>query len=225
MGKYRIKVGRANVAPSEKKIAFELTAPPSRWIAEREPVAPEIGQKIIIKRGDRPLTFTEVIAAWRDDAAFRVFTCATLAAAPWPAFFWEMPPIRRGHTDAPYEFMLIRSDALACMPPDQEAFAAQFENTDEFVATFPNLGGDAILVAPKQIGPPENYAHLGAFIRSAPRAQQHELFQALGHAVDEFLKTYERRVWISTSGLGVAWLHIRLDTYPKYYQHQPYARA
>jgi hypothetical protein len=29
-------------------------------------------------------------------------------------------------------------------------------------------------------------------------------------------------MWLSTSGLGVAWLHIRLDSTPKYYQHQPY---
>jgi hypothetical protein len=29
-------------------------------------------------------------------------------------------------------------------------------------------------------------------------------------------------VWLSTSGLGVYWLHVRLDTHPKYYQYQPY---
>ena len=192
------------------------------WAAQRETVKPGFSEKIVIAKHEHALTFAEVIAGWREDAAFRAFTCATLAAAAYPAFFWEMPPIRRGHTDAPYECMLIRSDALARMPPDADAFAAQFGTAGNEVATFPNLGGDAMLVAPEQIVAPEYYAHLAAFLRMAPQAQRHALFEALGYAIDEFLRKYDRRIWISTSGLGVAWLHIRLDTYPKYYQHQPY---
>jgi hypothetical protein len=195
------------------------------WIAQRETLKPEFSHKVTIADFERLLTFAEVIAAWRDDPMFRAFYCGELAAAPWPAFFWEMPPIRRGHTDVPYEFMLIRSDGLARMQPDAEAFAQQFKSTSNFVATFPNLGGDAMLVAPEQIAASSSYAHLAAFVRSAPQAQQHELFQTLGHAIDDFLCKYDGRIWISTSGLGVAWLHVRLDTYPKYYQHQPYARG
>jgi hypothetical protein len=34
-----------------------------------------------------------------------------------------------------------------------------------------------------------------------------------------------RRFWISTSGLGVPWVHVRLDSYPKYYQYRPYAQG
>jgi hypothetical protein len=30
--------------------------------------------------------------------------------------------------------------------------------------------------------------------------------------------------WLSTSGLGVFWLHVRLDQRPKYYAHTPYRR-
>jgi len=31
-----------------------------------------------------------------------------------------------------------------------------------------------------------------------------------------------RRTWLSTSGLGVGWLHVRLDSRPKYYTYEPY---
>jgi hypothetical protein len=31
-------------------------------------------------------------------------------------------------------------------------------------------------------------------------------------------------VWLSTSGLGIYWLHFRLDTVPKYYTYAPYKR-
>ncbi len=50
--------------------------------------------------------------------------------------------------------------------------------------------------------------------------------------VDAFLvKAFEAvqskshgKVWVSTSGDGVSWLHLRIDTRPKYYQHAAYAR-
>ena len=32
-------------------------------------------------------------------------------------------------------------------------------------------------------------------------------------------------VWMSTSGAGVSWLHIRLDSRPKYYQYRPFAAS
>ena len=193
------------------------------WTVQRQPVRPACSEKLTIAADGRALRFSEVIEAWRDDAGFRAFFCATLAASPYPALFWEMPPIRRGHADLPFECMVIGSDALARMAPDRDAFAAQFTTAGQLVATFPNLGGDALLLAPAQIPAPACYAHLAAFVRTAPSSQQHALFQALAEAIDGFLKNHDRRVWISTSGLGIAWLHMRLDTVPKYYQHRPYA--
>ena len=32
-------------------------------------------------------------------------------------------------------------------------------------------------------------------------------------------------VWLSTAGDGIAWLHVRLDPSPKYYQHDEYRRS
>ncbi|MGB1216866.1 MAG: DUF6940 family protein [Saprospiraceae bacterium] len=29
-------------------------------------------------------------------------------------------------------------------------------------------------------------------------------------------------MWLSTAGLGVYWLHIRMDNRPKYYKHKAY---
>ena len=33
----------------------------------------------------------------------------------------------------------------------------------------------------------------------------------------------QKKVWMSTSGLGVYWLHVRLDSRPKYYQFAEFA--
>jgi hypothetical protein len=64
---------------------------------------------------------------------------------------------------------------------------------------------------------------MAAFIRDAPEAQKHELWQAVGAAMAARLDA--RPVWLSTAGMGVSWLHIRLDSRPKYYGFAPYREA
>lgn len=65
------------------------------------------------------------------------------------------------------------------------------------------------------------FAYLAAFSRSAPLAQQHDFWQRVGLAVVNGVG--ELPSWASTSGLGVYWLHVRLDARPKYYTFRPYA--
>ncbi len=58
----------------------------------------------------------------------------------------------------------------------------------------------------------ECYAHIAAFLRGAQEAQKHKLFQAIAREAGQMLATAARRFWISTSGLGVPWVHVRLDS-------------
>jgi hypothetical protein len=57
-------------------------------------------------------------------------------------------------------------------------------------------------------------------MRSGPEAQKHELWQAVGKAMDARLGP--KPIWLSTAGMGVAWLHVRLDSRPKYYGFDEY---
>lgn len=127
-----------------------------------------------------------------------------------------------GDGGAALRVLLVDSPGLAGMAPEPDAFASRF-TPGQAVATFANLGGDAVLVVPAPHGPPDAYAHLAAFARRAPPAQQHALWQAVGEAVARRLSAAP--LWLSTSGLGVAWLHVRLDARPKYYTHAPYRSA
>ncbi len=76
------------------------------------------------------------------------------------------------------------------------------------------------MIVPQILGPASAYTDLATFLRHGPGEQKHELFRALAHAIRHRLG--QRPVWVSTSGLGVAWLHIRLDSRPKYYQYHPF---
>jgi len=79
---------------------------------------------------------------------------------------------------------------------------------------------DLVLVVPCPIGPPAAYAHLASFLRQAPVEQMHTLWEMVGEAVESRLGAAP--VWVSTAGMGVSWLHVRLDDRPKYYGYRPY---
>ena len=56
---------------------------------------------------------------------------------------------------------------------------------------------------------------------SAPQIDR--LWQTVGDSIQHtLLGRGNKPLWVSTSGLGVYWLHIRLDSFPKYYTYTPY---
>ena len=91
------------------------------------------------------------------------------------------------------------------------------------VVVFDNLGGDARLIAPCPKGTDDMYSHLANFVRKAPREQRAQISREVGDCMSSSLGTVP--IWLSTSGLGVKWLHIRLGSRPKYYLFIPYRQA
>jgi uncharacterized protein DUF6940 len=193
------------------------------WKTHRQRIGDNWGEIVTVDTDGRALTVAEAIAGWRDNEAFRAFFIAELAATAYPAYFWEMPPVERATLSHPFECALIRGDALARMRADDTDFSEHLNDGAESVAAFSNLGGDALLIAPRRMTDTDCYGHIAAFVRAAPPEQQHALFRLLALKAEELLVD-GRRFWISTSGLGVPWVHVRLDSSPKYYQHRPYVR-
>lgn len=193
------------------------------WTADTAPDGDDT-LKVVIRHAGEAIRRGAVSSFLRDDPGFRSLLIATLAAAPFPAYFWETPPLTETTAASPWEFVLVDCPQLVGATPQPGAFADQFRTLAEgtSVATFGNLGGDATLVAPAPKGPLSCYAHLAAFSRAAPEPQQHELWQRVGVVLGSGQRTDP--LWLSTSGLGVIWLHVRLDSSPKYYSYAPYRR-
>ena len=167
----------------------------------------------------RTQTFDDVVRGWREREDFRLFWCSSLRNAPFDAYAWECPPVTANTLSRGFDCVFVASPLLARMPADSQAFAEHFR-PDQSVATFANLGGDAVLVAPSPADGGDNYSHLASFVATAPASQQDALWKAVGEACNRRIGT--KPVWISTAGLGVAWLHVRLDDRPKYYRYTPY---
>ena len=194
--------------------------PGYRWHIERLSSAKRRSR--VRSSGGKAVTQRAFCDALRADAGFVDGLIRQLAAADFEAYLWETPPANEAARSQPLEFVLIDCPALA-RAADPQPFAAAFAATTSPVARFANLGGDAELLAPTPMSERADYAHIGAFSRTAPREQQHALWRAVGDAMHARVGTDP--VWLSTSGLGVAWLHVRLDDRPKYYEHAPYRAA
>lgn len=166
----------------------------------------------------------EVLRRLQTDEGFTDAFSATLAEAPYAGIFWETPPLTAERLASPFECMIIPSEAVERLVADARPFAeiiGMGKGTHDVVAS-PNLGGDAELIIPCDSGEGA-YAQLAGFLRSAPRAQVRSLWRKTGETVERWIAAAPQRpVWVSTSGLGVAWLHVRIDTRPKYYSHAPY---
>lgn len=102
---------------------------------------------------------------------------------------------------------------------------------------FDNLGGDAQLVAPNDWSPASApskhsscYGHLANFVRDAPDEQVSGMWKEVGDVLGQQLLPSvssasvdsSRPIWFSTAGTGVAYLHFRLDSRPKYYLYRPF---
>lgn len=103
-------------------------------------------------------------------------------------------------------------------PQNYHAFRQQLSNAAPGAAcvSFPNLSGDTILVVPT----PRRgkvYTTLREFLAHAPVEQQRELWKEVARQARAALKK-NARLWISTHGIGVAYLHVRICSRPKYYK-------
>lgn len=194
------------------------------WTTKTQIIDKDKIQKIMLFEEEKQLTFRQFFEYLKGGEAFRNFFIQLMKQAPFEAYFWETPPVTTTRLDDPFEFVFYKSNRLASVNADPLTFQKYFlqDNLGHGIVTFTNLGGDAILVVPVPYNDTKEYAHLAAFVRSAPEEQQDKFWQYVGIGMSHRINNIP--VWLSTSGLGVYWLHMRLDNRPKYYQMQLYKK-
>ncbi len=192
----------------------------SMWTSQFEKVDLRI-VKGTVAGGDQPLSFGQVLDLWQNNKAFRGFFTDLLLSAPFDAYCWENRPVTSQTLGQTFEFALVAEPALANLQADPSPFNTHFaSHPAEEVLTFSNLGGDAMLVVPAPKAAMEAYAHLAQFLKYAPREQVDAFWRVTGATMVG--RVSAKPIWSSTAGLGVSWLHLRLDSRPKYYRHEPY---
>jgi hypothetical protein len=180
-------------------------------------------QRHVLFDGVEHVSYQSILDLWQHSDDFRHWYTGVLKSCPYDAFRWESPPISNETLGRPFEFVLVDAPEIniaADLSPFQEHFSA---TEGEGIVSFENLGGDALMVVPTPLAEDSSYSHFAAFIRNAPAEQIDELWRRVGEAVSKRLS--DQPLWLSTAGGGVAWLHVRLDSRPKYYAYEPYKVA
>lgn len=198
--------------------AQETEALQSLWCIETEKLDSGLARLRVVAADGAQATVETVLQLFGKDAAFVDAWCKALSASPMNAYCWECPPLHLGCLSQRFQCVLIESPALGRARPDPAPFAEYFR-AGQPVAVFSSLGKDATLIAPSpQAG--ANFAHLASFLRTADPAHRQALWRQVGISALALLG--REPVWLSTAGLGVSWLHVRLDSRPKYYRYRAY---
>jgi len=192
------------------------------WRLRESGIGTGIQQWRLVSESGATPAFGEVLRDWATSEPFRRQWLDWLRALPLDACVWECPPVVAANLSRPFECVFLPSPSLAGLHPEPEVFAEHFR-PDRSIVTFNNLGGDAVLVAPCPSDDARDFSHLAQFVRTASPEQQGALWQAVGEAM--CARVGADPVWLSTAGHGVAWLHVRLDSQPKYYRHDAYRRG
>ncbi len=192
------------------------------WTFQTHIIAPNQVTKYRILQDGKMLSVEEVIQHWKHTPIFRTFYNDILADSPFEAFFWELPPMTQNTLQQDFEFVLVNSPSLTRIRASKSAFQEHFDrHPNESILSFPNLSGDAQLIVPTPQSSLQNYAHLANVVRYVPDSQTDELWRKIGEQYQSILEQKRPR-WLSTAGLGVSWLHIRIDSRPKYYRFREY---
>lgn len=158
------------------------------------------------------------------------------------AVFWECIPVDfNSFGTLDFEFVVLPSKELSHRTVDMKPFREKFENliTSEeqlgAIISFSSLNGDSLLVVPSPPISVEHFnnnndryqmmTHLASYLRESSFDHVCSFLRTVGERFTERLTTgvdSGSKLWLSTSGLGVSWLHVRIDTIPKYYNYLPY---
>jgi len=109
--------------------------------------------------------------------------------------------------DKYFKFVIIKYDYLSYMQLDKETYKEYFKK--EF-NVFPNISGDTILISPSPYDDKTDYRSIGPYFRTSTKKTLYKLLECIS-------KNLFEGCYLNTHGLGVSYIHIRIDLKPKYY--------
>lgn len=171
---------------------------------------------------DKRISFDEAMNLLSNNKSFINKFIAILRNVDFEGYFLEIAP-----SDRLFEFTLVNAPRFRNIRANPAPFRNKLKDCDKGVdvVSFMNLSGTSELLVPCPIvKDKEVYAHISNFVRYAPTEQIHSLLKEIPVQVD-ILRSHYNPIWVNTHGLGVYWLHLRLDSVPKYYQTRKYKRS
>lgn len=129
--------------------------------------------------------------------------------------FWETSVASLGG-ESPY---CVRTKSASRALPmslaaDANVFKEHLKNRKTPVSFLSKGSPPTLLVVPPDTG--KNFSHLATFNKNSTLDEKRALWKKVAIELEKKLKRGEK-VYVSTHGTGVNWLHVRLSSTPKYY--------
>lgn len=156
-------------------------------------------------------TWNEVLQRWEK---------GDIPSIPYPInkpFIWRASSVSKDLKEF-YREEFLEDKRLKGLKQNYKPFKDTFDltNKKKHCVAKPNLGKDSILVVPTLENSKE-FTNLFFFMKNASLEKQKALWKKVAKEVKKMLKKYDR-VWVNSSNLGIHYLHVRIDTKPKYYE-------
>lgn len=138
--------------------------------------------------------------------------------------FFECVPVSADTVETmPFECAIITTHLFDGCKENSRPFRRHLKNSGT-VAVFQNIGRDATLVCPvhrdSDHGP---FGHLTEFLKNSTPYQRRVFWNTVGQTYLEIIELRGSQLtYLSTSGTGVAYLHMRIDERSKYFHYPPY---
>ena len=147
----------------------------------------------------------------------------------WDGVLFECKPFtwKESGTEQ-VEFRIIKDEAFRNRRQDADKYAQYFNESCqpgvEGAVSFKSPSGTTLVApCPTSESGTTVFTHLKVFLRTASPNQKVLILQKLGSELEKFGKSApNRRVWLSTHGHGVFWLHLRVSFLPLYYSTDEY---
>jgi len=168
----------------------------------------------------------EIIENYTNDLFVDSFIEYLMEINPFNEYYIEFNPITFNQIESTiFEFVLIKTNNFASNA-DILTFDINLLNTNSNkIVWFSNPSNSALLITPcyNHFFPINDYIHIGTFMRSKNKIQKSNLIKTMFKLYfNELINQINKKLWLSTHGKGVGWLHIRIDKSPCYITWNPY---
>ena len=131
--------------------------------------------------------------------------------------FWECVPISYNELNKVFQFVILDAPSLSNIRQDNITFSEYFQANNSMAVQFLSKGGDSWLVSPRYVSG-KDFSSLSRFINNASESYIMCFWCCVANTLkSKLLSNKSKKFWLSTSGLGVNYLHVRIDERPKYY--------
>lgn len=153
------------------------------------------------------LTWKELLKKWDQEKDVNI-------KFPDYSFAIKFYPFTGNNLNSEIKYKILRKDKLSDNQ-DFSSFKNKFKEKCK-VVSFKNLSGDSTLIVPcPDVN--KNYAHLYLFNLNAKNKKKKLLWKKVSQEINNIIKSDKNKlIYLNTHGFGVPYLHIRIDSKPKY---------